>query len=204
MIDGAICFPSSSAATHEQPGPSTTVCVREEEGEWSKGRRGSRWFFYAMNLTCFPDLIYVNSTCRLWDRAFNTSDHNFMAYLLWKYLDGKSHSVFKLNNIPVLHRWGFYKADLHVVKLSPDSFMARSYCMFPYMKKKKTFHLKCELNFSLVISCSGKNPYSPKHHCLMLIQHGCHHCPAALNVESTVELEHWAKRNKQSWWSGAV
>lgn len=29
------------------------------------------------------------------------------------------------------------------------------------------------------------------------IQHGCHRCPVALNVKSTVELEPRAKRNKQ-------
>lgn len=36
----------------------------------------------ARKLTCFPYLIYVNSTCRLRDKAFNASDRNFMAYLL--------------------------------------------------------------------------------------------------------------------------
>lgn len=74
----------------------------------------------AMSLTCFPQLIYVNSTCRLWDKAFNTSDRNFMAYLLRKYFDGKSHSVFLSNNIPALHWWGFCKADLQIVKFSQE------------------------------------------------------------------------------------
>lgn len=110
---------------------------REKEREGSEGRerergweRRSGWVLMpesAMNLTCFPDLIYVNSTCRLWDKAFNTSDCNFMAYLLWKYFDGKSYSVFLSNNIPALHRWGFCKADLQIVKFSPAPFIAGNY-----------------------------------------------------------------------------
>lgn len=89
VIDGAICFPSSSAATHEQPGTSRAVCVmgwggRRKKGEGSTKEEKKRFFMSesAMNLTCFPDLIYVNSTCSLRDKAFNTSDRNFMPYLL--------------------------------------------------------------------------------------------------------------------------
>lgn len=43
-------------------------------------------------LTCFPDLMYVNSTCKLRDKDFNTGNCNFMAYLLWKYFHCKSNS----------------------------------------------------------------------------------------------------------------
>lgn len=178
-----------------------SVLGRKRENAAKTGE--SRWVFMpesATNPTCFPDLIYVNSTCSLWDKAFNTSDHNFMAYLLWKYFDGKSHSVSLSNNIPALHRWGFYKADLQIVKFSPDPFMARNYILL----QEKHLISKWELNFSPVISCSGKTPYIPMHDHMMLIQHGCHRCPAAFNVKSTAELGHGAKRNKHRRWSGAV
>lgn len=102
---------------------------RRERGSKQR-KKESGWVFVsdsAMNLTCFPDLIYVNSTCRLWDKAFNTSDRNFTAYLLWKYFDGKSHLVFLSNNIPALHRWGFCKADLQIVKFSTPPFIAGNY-----------------------------------------------------------------------------
>lgn len=61
----------------------------EEEGRGKHKGREKEVFMSesAMNLTCFPDLIYVNSTCSLRDKAFNTSDRNFMPYLLWKYFD---------------------------------------------------------------------------------------------------------------------
>lgn len=99
----------------------------------------------------------------------------------------------------VLHRWGFYKADLqshfHQIHLWQG---------IKLQFIGKTFNFKWELNFSPVISCSGKTPYIPMHHHMMLIQHGCHQCPAALNAKSIVELEHRAKRNKQNRWSGTV
>lgn len=38
VIDGAICFPSSSAATHEQPGTSRAVCVMGWGGAEEEGR----------------------------------------------------------------------------------------------------------------------------------------------------------------------
>lgn len=78
-----------------------------------------------VTLSCFPVLIYVNSTCRLRDKAFNTGDRNFLAYPLWKYFDGKSRSVLLLNNIPALHRWGFCKADLQIVKFFTGSIYSR-------------------------------------------------------------------------------
>lgn len=65
---------------------------KQELSVWQRERGGEREradvFLYsesAINLTCSQDLIYVNSTCGMWDKAFNTSDRNFMAYLLWKY-----------------------------------------------------------------------------------------------------------------------
>ncbi len=130
---------------------------KEAEGAQRKEKRESGQVFMskpAMNLTCFPDLIYVNSTRSLWDKAFNTSDRNFMPYLLWKYFDGKSHSLFLLNNIPALHRWGFCKADSQIVKFSPAPFIAGNYCKFSY-SKNILFH-KWELNFSPVIGSCGK------------------------------------------------
>ena len=99
------------------------LCDRERRREGNAEREGEseRMGFLCQSRPWIslvsPDLIYVNSTCRLWDKAFNTSDRNFMAYLLWKYFDGKSHSVsFLSNNIPAPHRWGFCKADLQIVK----------------------------------------------------------------------------------------
>lgn len=32
--------------------------------------------------------MYANSTCRLWDKALDASECNFLPYLLWKYFDG--------------------------------------------------------------------------------------------------------------------
>ncbi len=113
------------------------LCDREKKAEERKRESGQVFMSEStMNLTCFPDLIYVNSTCSRWDKAFNTSDRNFMPYLLWKYFDGKSHSVSLLNNIPALHRWGFCKADLQIVKFSPAPFVAGNYSTV------KTFHFK--------------------------------------------------------------
>lgn len=47
VIDGAICFLSSSAATHEQPGTSGAVCRDREKkrrGE-HRGRQSGRFFY---------------------------------------------------------------------------------------------------------------------------------------------------------------
>lgn len=48
----------------------------QETSEWGT-KRMTEW-----SLTCFLDLIYVNSTCRLWDRAFNTSVRNLTAFAI--------------------------------------------------------------------------------------------------------------------------
>lgn len=80
---------------------------------------------------------------------------------------------------------GFYKADLQIVKFSPDSFMARNYILSEW-----------ELIPSPMISCSEKTPHNPMHH--------PHDARAARlsplsksgKCKSAFELEPWAKRNK--------
>lgn len=119
-------FSIQPAATHEQPGTSRAVCVMERKRAREAERECERVFIpsLAMNLTCFPDLIYVNSTCKLWDKAFNTSYSNFYGSPALKiFFYWKSHSFFFfLLNIHALHRWGFCKAVFQIVRFSSAIF----------------------------------------------------------------------------------
>lgn len=91
---------------------------------------GERVFMSECSLTCacFAALTYANSTCRLWDKALDASECNFLPYLLGKYFDGGGgHAVLLLENIPALRRWGFYNADSQIVRFSPAPFIAGNY-----------------------------------------------------------------------------
>lgn len=41
----------------------------------------------SLTRACFAALMCANSTCRLWDKALDASECNFLPYLLGKYFD---------------------------------------------------------------------------------------------------------------------
>lgn len=80
-------------SSHEQA--ELSAWWREKKRRREGKARESEWVFMPLStaiLTCFPDLMYVNSTCKLRNKYFNTGNCNFIAYLLWKYFHYKSHS----------------------------------------------------------------------------------------------------------------
>lgn len=120
VIDGAICFPSSSAATHEQPRTSGAVCMmereKEEEGRQSKGERMG---FYAT----------VNRDSHLFSRLNVCKFHlqtaeQILQHRKLQFYGLPALEIFSLQitliplvNSLVLHRWGFCRAVSQIVRL---------------------------------------------------------------------------------------
>lgn len=180
VIDGAICFPSSSAATHEQPRTSSAVCVIGRKREERERERMTEWrgsHARVSRESCSfqaSDLIYANSTCR---QSFQ--HHNFMVYLLWKYFDGKSYSVFMSSHTPALHRWGFCTRQIWQSWLAGCQNFTRLICSEELCSPT----VKVFLPWSAGVE---KHLAFPCITHMILIQDACHRRPIPLNVKSTI------------------
>lgn len=159
-------FSIQPAATHEQPGTSRAVCVMERKRAREAERECERVFIpsLAMNLTCFPDLIYVNSTCKLWDKAFNTSYSNFYGSPALK--------IFFFLEITLV----FFFSCLIFMLCTGGDFAKLSFRLsdFPQLY----FILKWKQSFSHNQQQWKHLTFSYIAH-LIFIRHDCHHCPVA-------------------------